>query len=72
MEMVRNIWMVTLGILFLSLMSIAAFYRGDLENHPRMGMLFMILGYLSTIVFFGGILFYIGGAVALSVLGLFS
>ena len=72
METVRNIWMITLGILFLSLMAIAAYYRGDLENHPRMGMVFMLLGYLSTIVFFGGILLYIGGAVALSIVGLFS
>ena len=70
MELVRDIWMVTLGMLFLALIAIAAYYRSDLENHPEMGMLFMILGFISTIVFFGGIFLYIGAALAHSILGL--
>ncbi len=72
MELVRDIWMVTLGVLFLALTVIAAYYRRDLENHPEMGMLFMILGFISTIVFFGGIFLYIGTALARSILGLFA
>ena len=72
MELVRYIWMVTLGVLFLALIVIAAYYRKDLENHPEMGMLFMILGFISTIVFFGGIFLYIIGAFAGSIWGLFA
>ena len=72
MELVRDIWMVTLGVLFLALIVIAAYYRKDLENHPEMGMLFMILGFISTIVFFGGIFLYIGAVLAHSILGLFA
>jgi hypothetical protein len=72
MELVRDIWMVTLGVLFLLLSVIAAYYRRNLENHPEMGMLFMILGFISTIVFFGGIFLYIGAALAYSILGLFA
>ena len=70
MELVRDIWMVTLGGLFLALVVIAAYYRKDLENHPEMGMVFMILGFISTIVFFGGIFIYIGAVLAHSILGL--
>lgn len=72
MELVREIWMVTLGVLFLALLAIAAYYRRDLENHPEMGMLFMILGFISTIVFFGGIFLYICAALVRSILGLFA
>ena len=72
MELVRDIWMVTLGLLFFALVAIAAYYRRDLENHPEMGMLFMILGFISTFVFFGGICLYIGAALVRSVLGLFA
>ena len=71
MELVRDIWMVTLGVLFSALIVIAAYYRKDLENHPEMGMVFMILGFISTIVFFGGIFVYIGAALARSILGIF-
>jgi len=72
MELVRDIWMATLGLLFFALVAIAAYYRRDLENHPEMGMLFMILGFISTFVFFGGIFLYIGAALVRSVLGLFA
>lgn len=72
MEIVRDIWMVTLGVLCLALAGIAAYYRKDLENHPEMGMLFMILGFISTFVFFGGIFLYIGAALVRSVWGLFA
>lgn len=72
MELVRDIWMVTLGLLFFALVAIAAYYRRDLENHPEMGMLFMILGFISTFVFFGGIFLYTGAALVRSVLGLFA
>jgi hypothetical protein len=71
MELVRDIWMVTLGVLFSALIVIAAYYRKDLENHPGMGMVFMILGFISTIVFFGGIFVYIGAALVRSILGIF-
>jgi len=72
MELVRDIWMITLGVLFLALFAIAAYYRKDLENHPEMGMLFMILGLTSTIVFFGGIFIYISVVLFSSIVGLFS
>jgi len=72
MELVRDIWMVALGVLFLALTVIAAYYRRDLENHPEMGMLFMILGFISTIIFFGGIFLYVGAALARSFWGLFT
>ena len=72
MEMVRDIWVVVLGLLFLALIVIAAYYRKDLENHPEMAMVFMILGFISTIVFFGGIFLYIGAALVHSILGLFA
>ena len=71
MELVRGIWMVMMGVLFLPLIVIAAYYGKDLENHPDMGMLFMILGFISTTVFFGGIFLYIVAALASSILGLF-
>lgn len=60
-----------MAVLFLTLVAIAAYYRKDLENHPEMGQLFMIIGFIATIIFFGGILLYLGGAVARSILGLF-
>ena len=72
MELVRDIWMVTLGLLFFALVAIAAYYRKDLENHPEMAMVFMILGFISTIVFFGGIFFYIGAVLVRTILGLFA
>ena len=72
MELVRDIWMGTMGVLFLALIVIAAYYRKDLENHPEMAMVFMILGFISTIVFFGGIFLFIGAAVVRSVWGLFA
>lgn len=70
MELVRDIWVATLGVLFLALITIAAYYRKELENHPQMGMLFMILGFISTIVFFGGIFLYLGAALMRSILAL--
>ena len=72
MEIIRWIWIITLGVLFSALVAIAAYYRGDLENHPNMGMLFMILGFVSTIIFFGGIFLYISTALGLSIMGLFA
>ena len=72
MELVRDLWMVTLGVLFLALLVIAVYYRRDLENHPEMGMLFMILGFISTIVFFGGLFLYIGAALVRSILEIFT
>ena len=72
METVRIIWVATLGLLFLALSAIALFYRKDLENHPEMGMVFMILGFVSTIIFFGGISFYIGAALVRTLMGLFA
>ena len=71
MELIRDIWMITLGVLFLALIVIAAIYRKDLENHPEMGMVFLILGFISTFVFFGGIFIYLGAALARSIVGLF-
>jgi len=72
MELIRDIWLITLGLLFLALIAIAALYRKDLENHPEMGMVFMILGFISTFVFFGGIFIYLGTALVRSILGLFA
>ena len=72
MELVRDIWLLSLGGLFLALIAIAAIYRKDLENHPEMGMLFMILGFISTILFFGGIVLFVGAALARSLLRLFA
>ena len=72
MELVRDIWMLSLGVLFLALIAIAAYYRKDLENHPEMGMLFMLLGLISTVVFFGGIALFLGAALVRSLLGLFA
>ena len=72
MELIRDIWVATLGVLFLALITIAAYYKRDLENHPQMGMLFMILGFISTIVFFGGIFLYISAALIRSILPLFA
>lgn len=72
MEIIRWIWIATLAVMFSALVAIAAYYREDLENHPNMGMLFMILGFVSTIIFFGGIFLYISGALGLSIMGLFA
>ena len=72
MELVRDIWMITLGVLCLALIAIALYYRKDLENHPEMGMVFMILGFISTVVFFGGIFLYIVAVLARTIFGLFS
>lgn len=72
MELLKEIWIVALAVLFLTLVAIASYYRRDLENHPQMGQLFMIIGFIATIIFFGGIFFYLSGALALSILGLFN
>ena len=72
MELIRDLWLVTLGLLLAALGSIAIYYRKDLENHPNMGMVFMILGFISTIIFFGGIFLYIGAVILRSFMGLFA